>query len=101
MLGSGGLKMLVGTLFIEVHIPGACSLKDKRRVVQSMVRRVQHRFNVSIAEINNVNKWQRANIGVSMVGDDWDYIQRQLQLLINYLDAEPRWDIVRIETDRR
>lgn len=92
--------MLVGTLLIDVHIPGAGSLKEKRQVVRSMVRRVQHRFNVSIAEINNENKWQRASIAVCMVGDDWEYIQRQLQLLINYIDAEPRWQVLRIEMDR-
>ena len=65
-----------------------------------MVRRVQHRFNVSIAEVNNEDKWQRAQIGVSMVGDDWDHIQRQLQLVINFLDAEPRWEVVRVEMER-
>jgi uncharacterized protein YlxP (DUF503 family) len=61
---------------------------------------VQHRFNVSIAEVNNGDKWQRAQIGVSMVGDDWDHIQRQLQLVINFLDAEPRWEVVRVEMER-
>ena len=67
---------------------------------KSVVRRVQHRFNVSIAEVNNEDKWQRAQIGVSMVGDDWDHIQRQLQLVINFLDAEPRWEVVRVEMER-
>ena len=92
--------MVVGTLFVEVYIPGADSLKEKRQVVKSVVRRVQHRFNVSIAEVNNEDKWQRAQIGVSMVGDDWDHIQRQLQLIINFLDAEPRWEVVRVEMER-
>ncbi|MDI9441279.1 MAG: DUF503 domain-containing protein [Firmicutes bacterium] len=92
--------MVVGTLFVEVYIPGADSLKEKRQVVKSVVRRVQHRFNVSIAEVNNEDKWQRAQIGVSMVGDDWDHIQRQLQLVINFLDAEPRWEVVRVEMER-
>jgi len=92
--------MVVGTLFVEVYIPGADSLKEKRQVVKSVVRRVQHRFNVSIAEMNNEDKWQRAQIGVSMVGNDWDHIQRQLQLVINFLDAEPRWEVVRVEMER-
>lgn len=41
--------MLVGTLRVEVYIPGATSLKDKRQVVKGMIQKVQHRFNVSIA----------------------------------------------------
>ena len=42
--------MLVGTLKVEVHIPGATSLKDKRQVVKGTIQKVQRRFNVSIAQ---------------------------------------------------
>lgn len=92
--------MFVGTLLVKVHIPGAESLKEKRRVVNSVVRKVQHRFNVSIAEVNNENLWQRADLGVAIVGDDWGHIQRRLQLVINFLESEPRWNILQIEMER-
>lgn len=89
--------MLVGTLLVEVHIPGSTSLKEKRQVVKSIVQRVQNRFNVSIAELNNEDLWQRATIGVAMVGDNQEHIQRKLQLVVNFMDAEPRWEVMRIE----
>lgn len=89
--------MLVGTLLVEVHIPGAVSLKDKRQVVKGMIKRIQHRFNVSIAEINNEDLWQRANLGIAMVGSSSEHIDRQLQLVLNYMDAEPRWDVTKVE----
>lgn len=91
--------MLVGTLLVEVHIPGATSLKDKRQVVKGMIKRIQHRFNVSIAELNNEDLWQRASIGVAMVGSGREHIERQLQLVLNFMDAEPRWNITRVELD--
>lgn len=91
--------MLVGTLLIEVHVPGAVSLKDKRQVVKGMIKKVQHRFNVSIAEINNENLWQRACIAVAMVGSSREHIERQLQLCLNYMDAEPRWNVTRVDKD--
>lgn len=89
--------MLVGTLLVQVYIPSATSLKDKRQVVKSVIHRVQNRFNVSIVELDSENLWQRATIGVAMAGNNQEYIQRQLQLVLNFLDGEPRWEIVRAE----
>ena len=90
--------MLVGTLRVEVYIPGATSLKDKRQVVKGMIQKVQHRFNVSIAQLDGADLWQRATIGIAMVGAaaacEW-----QLQLVLNFLDAEPRWSVTQVEID--
>lgn len=91
--------MLVGTLYLEVYIPGATSLKDRRRVVKGMIAKVQNRFNVSIAELHSENLWQRAAIGVAMIGDDRDHIERQLQLVLNFLDAEPRWEVTQVQQE--
>ena len=89
--------MLVGTLLVQVYIPGATSLKDKRKVVKSVIHRVQNRFNVSIVELDYANLWQRTTIGVAMAGNDKEYTQRQLQLVLNFLDSEPRWEVVEVE----
>lgn len=91
--------MLVGTLKVEVHIPGATSLKDKRQVVKGTIQKVQRRFNVSIAQLDGADLWQRATIGVAMVGGSREHVQRQLQLVLNFLDAEPRWNVTQIEMD--
>lgn len=89
--------MLVGTLIVQVYIPSSTSLKDKRQVVKSVIHRVQNRFNVSVVELNNEDLWQRATIGVAIAGDNQEYIQRQLQLVLNFMDGEPRWEILQAE----
>lgn len=91
--------MLIGTLLVEVHIPQSGSLKEKRTVIKSMIQRIQNRFNVSIAEINNKDLWQRATVGVAMVGDNRAYLERKMQLLINFMDDDPRWEVIKVEAD--
>jgi len=59
--------MFVGTLKFEVIIPGSKSLKDKRRVIQSLQNKIKAKFNVSIAEIDHQDKWQRSIIGLCFV----------------------------------
>jgi uncharacterized protein YlxP (DUF503 family) len=62
--------MFVGVLRLTFHIPHARSLKDKRRVVLKFRDRVRARFDVSIAEVAEQDKLQRAVFGVSVVSSD-------------------------------
>lgn len=59
--------MFIGVARFEIFIPASRSLKDKRQVLRSVTSHVQHRFNVSIAEVDHQDLWQRAAFGVSCV----------------------------------
>ena len=50
-------------------------------------------------ELENEDLWQRATIGVAMVGDTRDHVERQLQLVLNFMDAEPCWEIIQVDVD--
>ena len=62
--------MEVGTLEISLVIRGAHSLKEKRRVVKSLKDQLKSRFAVAVAEVDHQDSWQRAIIGVAIVGSD-------------------------------
>ena len=62
--------LFVSLLTIEVMIPWAQSLKDKRSAVRGLKDRLRSRFNASIAEVAYQDKWQRAIIAVCFVGND-------------------------------
>ncbi len=62
--------MFVGVLRLVFQIPGAASLKDRRRVVKSFKDRVRARFPVSIAEVGDLERYQVATLGVSAVSGD-------------------------------
>ena len=58
--------MVVALLSIECHLPAARSLKDKRMVLQSVKARLRH-LNVSVAEVEHQDLWQRAGLAVVTV----------------------------------
>lgn len=62
-------------LTIELLIPHAQSLKDKRREVRGLKDRIRNKFNASVAEVGYQNKWQRAALAIGLVGSD----KRQLE----------------------
>ena len=80
--------MHIGVLQFTLEIPYAASLKDKRRVVKSMKDRIRRNFNVSIAEIDDLEEWTRATLCAVMAGRDVAYINGALDKLINALDSE-------------
>ena len=62
--------MIVGLLTLDLHIPESNSLKSKRMVIKSLIDRIRNKFNVSVAEVDANNLWQRSVIGISYVANE-------------------------------
>jgi uncharacterized protein YlxP (DUF503 family) len=70
--------MVIGLLTLDLHFPGARSLKDKRQALRSLEEKVRHRFNVSIAEVEHQDLWQRARLAVVSVNTDHSHLESTL-----------------------
>jgi uncharacterized protein YlxP (DUF503 family) len=88
--------MHVGICTIELRLPGNSSLKGKRSVIKSIVTRVGREFNVSIAEVDAQNIWQRAVLGVACVSPSADYAHGQLERVVQWIEIN-RPDIELLE----
>ena len=75
--------MHIGVLQFTLEIPHAESLKDKRRVVKSMKDRIRRTFNVSIAEVDDLDDRTVATLGAVMAANDVPYINSALDKLLN------------------
>lgn len=67
--------MPIAYLTLELRIEGAHSLKDKRQVLRSVKDRLRNSFNISIAEIDVTDLWQRATLGVVSISGSRDYLE--------------------------
>ena len=70
--------MVIGLLTLELHFPGARSLKDKRQALRSLEQRVRNRHNVSLAEVAHQYLWQRATLAVVGVNTDPVHLEATL-----------------------
>ena len=77
--------MVVGTLEIDLAIPGADSLKAKRMVLRSVKDRVRKRFNVSIAEVDDQDQWQTALLAIVVVGNDRRFVNQVLSKVVDFV----------------
>ena len=71
---------VIALLTLDIHIPHAQSLKDKRMVVRRVKDRLRTKFNVSVSEVDHQDLWQRAQVSVVTVGSDEAYVQQTLKL---------------------
>lgn len=78
--------MHIGLCTIELRLPGNGSLKGKRRVIKSILTRVRREFNVSIAEVDAQNAWQRAVLGVCCVSSSAGYAHGLLERVVQWIE---------------
>ncbi len=79
--------MVVGTCVVELQIPDNGSLKGKRQILRSIKDRVRARFNVSIAEVDRLESWQRATLGVAAVSNDARLVDETLSKVVNFIEG--------------
>ena len=82
--------MTIGVLQLELRIADAMSLKDKRRVIKSLIDRIAHGHNVSIAEVGALDEHRRSIIGIAMVANDGRYVQGALSKLVDFVRIVPQ-----------
>jgi uncharacterized protein YlxP (DUF503 family) len=81
--------MFVGIVRIELHIPAASSLKDKRSVVSGLKDRIRQRARASVAEVDHQDLWQRAAIGVAVVSGERRQVDELLQTVRSLVMSTP------------
>jgi uncharacterized protein len=84
--------MIIGVLLLELHFPGARSLKDKRKSLSGFRDRVRGRHNAAVAELDFQDKWQRARIGVVTINSNRCVVENVLARILSeadmFLDGE-------------
>ena len=83
----------------EFFIPTAHSLKDKRAVVKSMLTRSRQKFNVSAAEIDHQNVWQRTRLAFVIVSSSKEVADKEMAQVLYYLESNPAWECLEFEKE--
>lgn len=84
---------------LELLLMEGNSLKEKRRVIRSIIERLQHRFNISIAEVGHLETFRRAEIGIAVVGNEIAYLEKIIGILLNLVESDGRVEVISIEKE--
>lgn len=80
--------MTVGIARLTLFIPDSHSLKEKRMVVRRVKDRTRNKFNVAIAEVEDNDVWQRAVLGLALVGNERRFVDSALDEVVRFVRGE-------------
>ena len=91
--------MPVGLLTLELQLPEARSLKDKRQVLRSIKDRLRNEFNVSVAEVEAQDNRQLIVLGLAMVSNERKHVRTTLEQVVAALRSHPVAELLDHELD--
>ncbi|MCC2670230.1 MAG: hypothetical protein K0Q72_2701 [Armatimonadetes bacterium] len=93
------MAIVVGLVTLDLLIPEANSLKDKRSVVKSMLEGMRNKFNVSAAEVENLDIWRRATVAIACVSNSQTFTDQVLNKVLDWVESNPRVNVTNVEME--
>lgn len=85
--------MIIGALKVRMQIQGAHSLKEKRKVLKSVKDRLTH-MGASVAEVDDLDKWQAATLGLAVVSNDAGFVNSMLDKIMNTFFNQDELEVI-------
>ena len=86
--------MIIGFLQLDLFVPQANSLKSKRQALKSLKDKIRQKFNVSVAEVSSLDKWQRQGFAVVCVNNDKRLLNSILSKVVNLVEKQHAVELI-------
>lgn len=91
--------MHIGVCTLHLRLLESRSLKDKRRAIKSVKDKIRNKFNVSIAEIDRMDEWQWATLGVACVSNDARFTNSILSNIVEFINRTHMVELIDYEIE--
>ena len=83
----------------QLYLHGVTSLKDKRKIVKSLIERLKNRFNISISEVDHNDIKTSAIIAIAVVSNDTQFVNKQLDKILDFMRNDGRFALGPVERE--
>ncbi|WP_232697078.1 DUF503 domain-containing protein [Brevibacillus daliensis] len=90
---------MVAVTQLELFLPYTHSLKEKRSIVKSIISQLRNKYNVSVAETDFQEQWQRTLIEVAAVANEYSFLQKERDTVVRFVENFSEVEIIRTETE--
>lgn len=80
--------MIVALARLTLHLPENHSLKGKRKVIKSLIEKIRHRFDATVAEVDDHELWQKAQLGMAMVSNDSQLLDARVTKIVRFIEDQ-------------
>lgn len=86
--------MVIGILELEIKLFSSDSLKNKRRIIKSLIDGIRNNFNVSVSEIRHQDLWQRAGLGIVLLTTEGKFAQSILSKIVDFIKKDKKISLI-------
>ena len=91
--------MFVRVITVTLFIGEAQTLKDKRQVIQSIINKLHNKLNVSVAEVDYQDQWQRSRLGIAFLSNQLSFLDTIEQEIFKLVETQYPVEITEVETN--
>ncbi|MCX7772025.1 MAG: DUF503 domain-containing protein [Clostridia bacterium] len=91
--------MFVGVLHVTLFMSEPQSLKDKRRIIKSLVEKLKNKFNVSVAETGQLDSWNYCELGVVCISNEAAHADSMMSSAVNFIENQGTVELTDVETE--
>ncbi|MBG9788059.1 DUF503 domain-containing protein [Brevibacillus laterosporus] len=90
---------MVAVTQLELFMPYTSSLKEKRSIIKSVMSQIRNKYNVSIAEIDFHEQWQRTLLEVAAVANEYSFLQKKITTIVRFVETFSDVELIRADTE--
>ncbi|UCF88326.1 MAG: DUF503 domain-containing protein [bacterium] len=91
--------MVIGVLRLTLYMSESGSLKGKRRILRSIKDRLRSQFNVSVAEVDHQDLWQKAELAIALAAADRDYADKVMQTILGKVESWHLAEVIDVQME--
>lgn len=91
--------MFVGVLQITLFISEPQSLKDKRRIIKSLIERLKNKFNMAVAETGQLDSWNYSELGLVCLSNEAGHADSMMASAVNFIESQGTVELTHVETE--
>lgn len=91
--------MVIVSAEVELYLPMAASLKDKRRVIKSIIHKTRNKYNIAISEVGQNDLWKNSSIGLVTVSNKRELGEKVIKQALDFVEKNSDSNITRINIE--
>lgn len=91
--------MFIGVLKIELYLSQPQSLKDKRRIIKSLIEKLKNKFNIAVAETGQLDSWNHCEIGLVCVSNEAGHADSMMNSAVNFIEYLGTVELTDVHTE--
>ncbi|NLX64453.1 MAG: DUF503 domain-containing protein [Clostridiaceae bacterium] len=91
--------MFIGVLNVGLYLSEPHSLKDKRRIVKSLIEKLKNKFNIAVAETGNLDSWNNCSLGIVCISNEAAHADSILANVLNFIECRGTVELTEVQTE--